>query len=174
MESQIYFARTGAPGLRVIEAVLPNWDVWLDGAGHPPPPPHPRLAGWRRCSPGTGVLVKTCTESGKRRPRVAITAMRAWIRRSTRWNTVRRGRGRGNRMGLSPLAILEALLMSERGRTAVTSFCEQVMLRKEATERVRVRNSHPERIGRRGRGRGRGRASRRRARAAAIPDGGPT
>ena len=25
--------RAGAPGLRVLEAVLPNWDVWLDGAG---------------------------------------------------------------------------------------------------------------------------------------------
>ena len=27
--------RTGAPGLRVLEAVLPNWDVWLDGAESP-------------------------------------------------------------------------------------------------------------------------------------------
>ena len=27
--------RTGAPGLRVLVAVLPNWDVWLDGAGPP-------------------------------------------------------------------------------------------------------------------------------------------
>ena len=52
---------------------------------------------------------------------------------------------------LSPPANLEALLVSERGRRAVTSFCEQVMLRKEAAERVRVRNSHPERIGQRGR-----------------------
>ena len=54
---------------------------------------------------------------------------------------------------LLPFAILEALLMSKRRRRAVTSFCEQVMLWKEALERVRVRNSHPERIGRRGRGR---------------------
>jgi hypothetical protein len=23
--------RTGAPGLRVLGAILPNWDVWLDG-----------------------------------------------------------------------------------------------------------------------------------------------
>lgn len=23
--------RTGAPGLRILEAVLPKWDVWLDG-----------------------------------------------------------------------------------------------------------------------------------------------
>ena len=29
--------RAGAPGLRVLEAVFPNWDVWLDGAGPPPP-----------------------------------------------------------------------------------------------------------------------------------------
>ena len=28
--------RAGAPGLRVLGAVLPNWDVWLDGAGPPP------------------------------------------------------------------------------------------------------------------------------------------
>jgi hypothetical protein len=27
--------RTGALGLRVLEAVLPNWDVWLDGNGSP-------------------------------------------------------------------------------------------------------------------------------------------
>ena len=25
--------RAGAPELRVLEVVLPNWDVWLDGAG---------------------------------------------------------------------------------------------------------------------------------------------
>ena len=25
------------PVLRVFEAVLPNWDIWLDGAGPPPP-----------------------------------------------------------------------------------------------------------------------------------------
>ena len=27
--------RAGAQGLRVLEALLPNWDVWLDGAGPP-------------------------------------------------------------------------------------------------------------------------------------------
>ena len=27
--------RAGVPGLRVLEAALPNWDVWLDGAGPP-------------------------------------------------------------------------------------------------------------------------------------------
>ena len=27
--------RASAPELRVLEAVLPNWDVWLDGAGPP-------------------------------------------------------------------------------------------------------------------------------------------
>ena len=68
---------------------------------------------------------------------------------------------------LSPPAILGALLASERGRRAVTSFCEQVMLWKEAAVRVRVRNSHPERINRRGRGKRRGRTWTRRARAAA-------
>ena len=57
---------------------------------------------------------------------------------------------------LSPPAILAALLASERGRRAVTSFCEQVMLRKVAAERARVRSSYPERIDRRGRGRRRG------------------
>ena len=77
--------RAGVPGLRVLEAALPNWDVWLDGAGPP------WLTGWRRCSPGTGALVNICTESEKRRPRVATTAMRAC---STRWSTVRRERSR--------------------------------------------------------------------------------
>ena len=30
--------KAGAPGLMVLEAVLPNWDVWLDGAEPSPPP----------------------------------------------------------------------------------------------------------------------------------------
>ena len=72
---------------------------------------------------------------------------------------------------VSPSAILEALLVSGRGRRALTSFCEQVMLRKKATARVRVQNSHPERIGRRGRGRSRGRVLPRRARSTALPSG---
>ena len=71
---------------------------------------------------------------------------------------------------LSPQAILAALLGSERGRRAVTSFCEQVMLRKEAAERVR--SSHPERIDRWGRVKRRGHAWTRRFRAAAPPGGG--
>ena len=69
---------------------------------------------------------------------------------------------------LSPLAIFKALLVSERGSRTVTSLCEQVMFWKETAERLRVQNSHLERIGRRGRGSGRGRASTRRARAAAT------
>jgi hypothetical protein len=72
---------------------------------------------------------------------------------------------------LSPPAILEPLLTSERGRKAVTSFCELVMLQKEAAERVRDRNSHPERIGRRGRGGARERAYTGRARTTATSDG---
>ena len=75
---------------------------------------------------------------------------------------------RGNRMG--PLAAGD--LTSRRGRRAVTSFCEQVMLLKEAAERARVRSSHPERIDRRGCGRRRGRAWTRRSRVAAPPGGG--
>ena len=39
--------RAGAPGLRVLEAVLPNWDVWLDAAT-PPPPDLQGDAGTRR------------------------------------------------------------------------------------------------------------------------------
>jgi hypothetical protein len=39
--------------------------------------------------------------------------------------------------------------VSKRGRKAVTSFYELVMLQKEAAERARERDSHPERIGRR-------------------------
>ena len=71
---------------------------------------------------------------------------------------------------LPPPAILEALLVSERDRRAVTSN-EQVMLRKEAAEQVRERDSHPERTGRQGRGRSRGRVWARRARAAAPSAG---
>jgi hypothetical protein len=72
---------------------------------------------------------------------------------------------------LSSPPIFEALLTSERGRKAVASFCELVMLRKEAVERVRERVSHPERIGRRGRGGARGRAHTRPVRAVAASDG---
>ena len=75
---------------------------------------------------------------------------------------------------LSPPAILAALLASERGRRVVISFCEQVMLRKEAAERARVRSSQLERIDRQGRGRRRGHAWTRRSRAAAPPGGGQT
>ena len=75
---------------------------------------------------------------------------------------------------LSPPAILVALLASERRRRVVTSFCEQVMLRKVAAERAGVRSFHPERIDRRGRDRRRGSAWTRRSRAAAPPGGGQT
>jgi hypothetical protein len=74
---------------------------------------------------------------------------------------------------LSLPAIMIALLSGERTRSAVTS-CEQVMLRKEAAERERVRSSHPERIGRRRRGGGRGRAWTRRAQAATTLNVGVT
>ena len=78
--------RAGAKGSRGCPSKLGR----LVGRGRPPP----RFTGWRKCSPGTGALVNTCTESGKKRSRVATTAMRAWIRRSTRWSSVRCGRGR--------------------------------------------------------------------------------
>ena len=79
--------RAGANGPRGCPSLLGR----LVGRGRAPPP---WLTCWRRCSPGTGALVNTYTESEKRRPRVATIAMRAWIRRSTRWSTVRRERGR--------------------------------------------------------------------------------
>jgi hypothetical protein len=49
---------------------------------------------------------------------------------------------------------------------------ELVMLRNETVKRVRERDSHPERIGRRGRSGDRGRAYTGRARATATSDGG--
>ena len=59
---------------------------------------------------------------------------------------------RGNRMGPFAAGDLRGTVDErERGR-AVTSFCEQVMLRKEAAERARVRSSHPERIDQLGQG----------------------
>jgi hypothetical protein len=72
------------------------------------------------------------------------------------------------RYDLSPPAILEALLTSND----VASFCELVILRKEAAEWLRERDSYPERIGRRGRRGARGRAYTGRARATATSDGG--
>ena len=56
----------------------------------------------------------------------------------------------------------------------MTSFFEQVMLRKEATERVRVRNTREDRPAKAKVALSRGRVSTRRARSAASPGGGQT
>ena len=88
------------------------------------------------------------------------------------WARLRRDLIAVIRWDLSPQAILAALLASERGRRAVTSFCAQVMFRNVAAGRARVTSSHSERIDRRGRGRRGGRAWTRRSKAAVPPRGG--
>ncbi|XP_033365529.1 uncharacterized protein LOC117242734 [Bombus vosnesenskii] len=44
--------RAGAPGIRVLGTVLPNWDVWLDGGGLPL-----TYRVTRRCSPDTAASI---------------------------------------------------------------------------------------------------------------------
>ena len=72
---------------------------------------------------------------------------------------------------LSPPAVFGALLANERSRKAVVTFCEQVMLQKEAAERERERDSHSERIDGRRRAGSRGHAISRRARTASLSGG---
>ena len=162
----------GAPGLRVLEAVLPNWDVWLDGAR---PPLTYRVT---QVLTGHGCfgeyLHRIWKEATARCHHcdASVDSAQHTLEFCPAWAWPRRDLIVDIGWDLSPPAIHGALLASERGRRAVTSFCEQVMLRKEAAERVRVRSSHPERIDRRGRGRRRGHAWTRRPRAAVLPGGG--
>ena len=162
--------RAGAPGLRVLEAVLPNWDVWLNGGR---PSLTYRLT---QVLTGHGCFGEYLHRIGKEAT-ARCHHCHASVEYCPTWTLPRRVLSMEIGWDLSPPATLEALLVSERGRRAMTSFCEQVMFRKEATERVRVRNSHPERIGRRGRGRGRERVSTRPledSRSTALPGGGQT
>ena len=139
--------------------------------------PPPWLTGWRWCSPGMGALANTCTEWGNARCHhcdANVDSAQHTLEFCPAWARPLRDLIMEIGWDLSPPAVLAALLASERGRRAVTSFCEQVMLRKVAAERARVRRSHLERIDRRGRGRRRGYVWTRRSRAAAPPGGGQT
>ena len=70
--------RTGAPWLRVLETVLPNWDVWLDGAGP--------LLTYRvtQVLTGHGCFGEYLHRIRKEATSRCHHAMRVWIRRSTR------------------------------------------------------------------------------------------
>ena len=162
--------RAGAKGSRGRQI----WDVWLDGAG-------PSLT--YRVTPVLtrhgcfGKYLHRIKKEATARCHhcdASVDSVQHTLEFCPTWALSRRDLIMEIGWDLSPPAILEALLASERGRRAVTSFCEQVMLRKEAAERARVRSSHPERIDRRGRGRRRGRAWTKRSSAAAPPGGGQT
>ena len=162
---------------------LTRW-YWTNSAhGHLPQQRAWTLGSWRR-------LPASCSRERRTR-KMAGSPMRSLIRRRkshvTLWEVGARNRGSPRKncprlSGESERGKLRVPTESRPvcGRTspgschAVTSFCEQVILRKEAAERVRVGNSHPERIGRRGRGRGRGRFSTRRARSAMLSGGAQT
>ena len=166
--------RAGAPGLRILEAVLPNWDVWLDGGG---PPLSYRVT---QVLTGHGCFDEYLSWIGKKATArchhcdASVDSAQHTLEYCPTWARPRRDLIVEIERALSHPAIPETLLVSERERRAMTSFCEQVMLRKEAAERLRVRNSILEGIGRRGRGRGHGHISARLARSAALPGGGQT
>ena len=134
--------RAGAPELRVLEVVLPNWDVWLEGAS-PPSPPHPLTNRVTQVLTGHGCFGEYLHRSRKEATArchhwdVSVDSAQHTLEFCPAWAWPRRD-------------LIAALLASERGRRAVTSFCEQIMLRREAAERARVRSSHSERIDWRG------------------------
>ena len=160
--------------LRVFEAVLPNWDIWLDGAG-PPPPLTYRVTQVLTGHGYFGEYLHRIRKEATARCHhcdASVDSARHTLEFCPAWARPRRDLITEIGWNLSPPAILTALLASERGKRAVTSFYEQVMLRKEAAERARVRSFHPKRIDRRGRGRRRGHAWTRRSRVAAPSGGG--
>jgi hypothetical protein len=157
---------TGAPGLRVVEAVLPNWDDWLDGGG-------PALT-YRATQVLTGhgcfgeylhrigrEATARCHHCNER-----VDSAQHTLEHCPAWALPRRALVAEIGADLSPPAVFSALLANERSRKAVATFCEQVMLRKEAAERMRERDSHPGRVGGRRRGEKRGHATSWRARTA--------
>jgi hypothetical protein len=162
---------TGAPGLRVVEAVLPNWNDWLDGGA---PPLTYRVT---QVLTGHGCFGEYLHRIGREATarcqhcNEGVDSAQHTLEHCPAWALPRRALVAEIGGDLSPPAVFGALLANERSRKAVTTFCEQVMLRKEAAERERERDSHPERIGGRRRGGGRGHATSRRARTAS-PSGG--
>ncbi|XP_060819659.1 uncharacterized protein LOC132909087 [Bombus pascuorum] len=139
--------RTGASRLRDLEAVLPNWDVWLDGDAPPLTHRVTQLLTGHGCFGeylpriGKGATAH-CHHCGAR-----VDSAQHTLENCPTWAAPRHSLTGEIGYDLSPPAILEALLTSERGRNAVASFCELVILRKDVAERVRERDFHPERIG---------------------------
>ena len=144
--------RVGAPGLKVLEAVLPNWDAWLDGAA---PPPIYRVTQVLTGHGCFGEYLHRIRKEAIARCHycdASVDSAQHTLEFCPVWARPRRDLIVEIGWDLSPPAIFGALLTSERGRRAVTSVCEQVMLRKEAAEKARVRSSHPERIDQLGQG----------------------
>ncbi|XP_060831108.1 uncharacterized protein LOC132915323 [Bombus pascuorum] len=163
--------RTGAPGLRALGVVLPNWDVWLDGGA---PPLTYRVTQVLTANGCFGEYLRRIGKEATARCHhcdARVDSAQHTLEHCPAWAALQHSLIGEIGLDLSPPAIFKALLTSERGRKAVTSFCEQVMLWKEASERERERASHPERIGRRGLGGARGRAYMAHGRAAATSEG---
>ena len=119
--------RAGAKGSRGRQI----WDVWLDGAG-------PSLT--YRVTPVLtrhgcfGKYLHRIKKEATARCHhcdASVDSVQHTLEFCPTWALSRRDLIMEIGWDLSPPAILEALLASERGRRAVTSFCEQVMLRKE-------------------------------------------
>ncbi|XP_033363049.1 uncharacterized protein LOC117241182 [Bombus vosnesenskii] len=163
--------RWGAPGIRVLGTVLPNWDAWLDDSGSPLTYRVTKVLTGHCCF---GEYLHQIGKEATARCHhcnATVDSAQHTLEYCPAWARPRRDIIVEIGWDLSPPTILETLLASERRRMAVTSFCEQVMFRKVAVGRMRVRYSHLEMIDLRGRCRGCGRASVRRTRSA-EPSGG--
>jgi hypothetical protein len=129
------------------------------------------------CSRDTSASANICVELGKEATKrchhcdTSANSAQHTLEHCPAWAAPRHSLTGEIGCDLSPPAMFEVLLASERGRKAVASFCELVMLRKEAAQRVRERESHSERIGRRGRSGVRGRAYTGRVGTTATSDG---
>ncbi|XP_050476656.1 uncharacterized protein LOC126866761 [Bombus huntii] len=116
--------RAGAPGIRVLGAVHPNWDVWLDGGG---PPLTYRVT---QVLTGHGCFGEYLHRIGKEATArchhcdASVDSAQHTLEYCPAWARPRHDLIAKIGWDLSPPTILEALLVSERRRKAVTSFCD--------------------------------------------------
>lgn len=121
-------------GQRTVGTVRPCLTEWLEGDD--------TGSEWYRCSPGITALMSTCAESAEKAPRLATIAWRRDTAQHTlaecpAWSVLRRDLEQEVGNDLSLPVLITKMIRSERSWKAVVFFCEQVMLQKEAAERIR-------------------------------------
>ncbi|XP_068987410.1 uncharacterized protein [Bombus flavifrons] len=124
-------------GLRVVEAVLPNWDDWLDGGG-------PALT-YRATQVLTGYgcfgacLHRIGREATARcqHCNAGVDSAQHTLEHCPAWALPRSAVDSEIGGDLSPPAVFGALLANERSWKEIATFCEQVTLRKEVADSER-------------------------------------